>query len=59
MSPLTTPLTTPDQVKEVNLISPSGIKLSSFIKLAESLNTTLRTHEVAQIYLKPPTSEWR
>ena len=44
-------------VKEVNLISPIGIKLSSFIKLAESLNTTLKTHEVVQMYLKPPTSE--
>ena len=44
-------------VKEVNLISPLGIKLSSFIKLAESLNTTLKTHEVAVMYLKPPTGE--
>jgi hypothetical protein len=46
-------------VKEVNLISPMGIKLSSFIKHAESLSTTLRTSEVTQIYLKPPTNKLR
>lgn len=46
-------------IKEVNLISPMGVKLSSFVKFAESLNTTLRTHEVAQMYFKPPTNKLR